>query len=479
MVALRGIESECHICVEKRCLFFQIANGVGEMLMLRRTLRKIGRYLVSVSDDERSRTRYESRVTKQRAWEFSRQVTDLARRHGTLNRLLAGGIELLELRDIREEVGGCGQVGSQALSMMVQRIIEGRLSPKDTYLKQDDENFLLCFASADRTEVRKKLEDITADIRDALHEVGGDTRFEVGHEVVEIDTGDVNDESVVETITESLRKVRREARDASRHWRQHLIRNASVSYWPIWLSHKQVVAIHRAILDDETGQLALRRLACLSSADEMRETLFEIDSLILGRATTDLHALIGEGGRTQLIVPLYYASLEASRRRTRYQEICENIPAAYRRYILFEVHDIPSGTPCSRISEVVSMLNGYGLGVLLEVDMNALSMPSAMGIAGVVSRISDDVLSKHNLVRNLHMFASHARAARLKSFLYKVDSNSLARDAIQAEVDYLQGSAIVKRTQNLKPHYRWDLKWLTCDVDLESTQDPGVMVGSA
>jgi hypothetical protein len=202
----------------------------------------------------------------------------------------------------------------------------------------------------------------------------------------------------------------------------------------------------------------MQRLTTLSSADEMREILFDIDSLILGRAAEALHNLVADGGRTQLIIPLYYDSVDSRSRRKKYQEICENIPEAYRRFLLFEIHDIPTGIPYSRISELAVVLNKYGKGVLLEVGMEITSMPAAMGIAGVVTRIPDRAGSISDFPAMAERFAISARTARLKSFLYDIDSSSVAGTAWQASMDYLQGKAIAKSTKELRAHYYWELK---------------------
>lgn len=422
--------------------------------MLRRTLRSLGRFLVSVAEDEGVERRRPSRSPKPK--DFGRRAAQLAQTRGAGDTLVAGGIELLGLQEILRQTHAMEQVDADALRDIAESAIARHLGPEDSFVRRDLENYLLCFASPDRSMARRKLDQITSDIRARLSEITDDD-LDVAHEIVEIDVSDVDDESIIGTITQSLKRVKQEAEDTSRLWRQHLIRNASVSYRPVWQSQKQIIAVHRAVLDDETGRFALRRLTNLSSGEEMRSTLFEIDSLILGRATTDLHNLVGDGGRTQLIIPLYFNSVESRRRRARYQQICESIPQAYFRYLLFEIHDIPSGTPTSRLSEIIAMLNKYGRGVLLEVEMGIGGMPTAMGIAGVVTRAPSGPCSLPEFARQATRFAADARTARARSFIYDIDSPSMAQIAVTAGIDYLQGTAIARTTKELRAHYRWDL----------------------
>jgi hypothetical protein len=124
-------------------------------------------------------------------------------------------------------------------------------------------------------------------------------------------------------------------------WREHLLRTASIRYKPVWSPSKKVVALHRAVLDEDTGRRTMQRLSSLSSVDEMLTVLFELDCLILGHAASGLHDLVGNGGRTQLIVPVNFNSLNLGTRRKRYLKLCADIPSAYRRFLLFEICDIP------------------------------------------------------------------------------------------------------------------------------------------
>lgn len=425
--------------------------------MLRRALSSFGRFLVSVTTEPVPEApKLGISRSKSRA-EFGKRATRLARDHGPENPLLAGSIQVLGLSEIAQEMGLGWKTKSAALLGLAEDAIDRHLQQGDTYVRGDGDSFILCFTASDSKSAKERLQAITDDIRHALGEFASDDRVQVVHEVVEIDIVDVEDESVIDMIAGSLKKMREEAENTARLWRQHLIRTASVTYKPIWSSRKKLVAIHRAVLDDETGRRAMQRLATLSSADEMRAILFEIDSLILARAAEALHGLVGDGGRTQLIIPLYYDSVESRSRRRKYQEICENIPVAYRRFLLFEVHDIPTGIPYSRISELAMVLNKYGNGILLEVELENASMPVAMGIAGVVTRVPERA-STSEFAGMAERFAANARTARLKSFLYDIDSGSVAGSAWQAGVDYLQGSTIAKPTKELRAHYHWDLK---------------------
>ncbi|MDE2462485.1 MAG: hypothetical protein KGO02_02035 [Alphaproteobacteria bacterium] len=426
--------------------------------MLRRALRSLGGLLLAVAGEERERSFAPRSARGESPQAFARRAVQLAQNQWPQNQLIAGGIEVLGLRDIMRGAATDVTVDPRMLADLTEREILRVLDGEDMFMRKDEETFLLCFASPDRAEAKRKLQAISANIRNALSKHVSEEHVQVTHDVVEIDVEDIEDDALIGSITESLKRVRQEAEETSRLWRQHLIQNTSIVYQPIWLSHKQVIAIHRAGVDDETGRFAMRRLMSLSSADALRGTLFDLDSIILVRATTALHNLISEGGRTQLIVPLYFDSLTSRRRRTQYKELCENIPPAYRRFLLFEIHGIPRGTPDGHISEIVNMLNSYAHGVLLEVDLKYSKMPEAMGLAGVVTRLSPASGEMADVVRLVERFVTCARSVRLKTFLYGVDTDALADGVFSVGADYLQGSGIAKCTKDLRPHYHWKLR---------------------
>ena len=321
--------------------------------MLNSIFRKAGKYLLRLSD----RT---SAAEPTGAPDSGRQFSEKARRiasdQGTKDRkLLAGSIRFLDLDQIKREFGVSWGQASAAAYAIVENTIRKHLSGNDCYARHQD-MFVLCFPSTSREAVEARMCDIAEEIKQTLS-TSESSAFRVAHDVEDVIFVDGDEVPLIDTIANSLKRVRDEAENAAKTWREHLLRTASIRYKPIWSPTKKVVALHRAVLDEDTGRRMMQRLSSLSSVDELLTVLFELDCLILGHAIAGLHDLVNGGGRTQLIVPVNYNSLTVAAQRKRYLKLCADIPSAYRRFFLFEICDIPPGTLGGRVLDLIVPLN--------------------------------------------------------------------------------------------------------------------------
>ncbi|MBV9046551.1 MAG: hypothetical protein JO294_15630 [Alphaproteobacteria bacterium] len=423
--------------------------------MLKSIVRKAGEYLIGLS--ERTPATEAPRGPDVR--QFSDQARRIASRRAPEDRILAGGIRLLDLDDIKRELALNWQEVSTTAYRIVEDTIAKNLSADDSYARHGDDMYVLCFASADREAVEARMRDISDEIKRALSGSASDA-FRIAHDVTDIVFVDVDDGPLVDTIATSLRKVRDEAENAARVWREHLLRVASIRYKPVWSPSRKVVALHRAVLDEETGQRTVQRLSSLSSTDEMLAVLFELDCLILGRSTTGLHTLVGSGGRTQLIVPVNFNSLHLGTRRKRYLELCADIPSAYRRFILFEICNIPRATPCGRILDLVVPLNQYARGTIVEAPLSsAVELIDGAGsaIVGVGTRVDELTGPVGDISARLRRLVMDLKARNLKVFLHGANSSDVVRAAITTGIDCIDGSCIAGLTRELKTLYSWNV----------------------
>ena len=204
----------------------------------------------------------------------------------------------------------------------------------------------------------------------------------------------------------------------------------------------------------------MQRLSALTHVDEMLTILFDLDCLILGRAAAGLHELVGIGGRTQLIVPVNFNSLNTRTQRGRYLKLCEDIPPAYRRFLLFEICNIPPGTPGARILDLIMPLNAHAHGTFIEASLNSvagLTDCAGSAIMGVVTRADQFVDPAAEASVRLNQFVTRVRAKNLRVFLNGVNSAELLRSAIAAGVDCVGGLSVAETTRELKTVYPWDI----------------------
>lgn len=425
--------------------------------MLNSFFRKVGNYLAGFSDNERPPETPHGHEKHRNLIAQAQRIASSRRSQG--GKLLAGSIQFLNLEQIKRELGGNWGRTSRVAYNIVEQTLSKKLSVEDSYAKHSDEMFVLCFGSTDRQVVEARMGEIVEEIKQSLSRSGGEA-FRIAHDVADIAFVDAAEDTILDTIANSLRQVRKEAETAASVWREHLLRNAGIRYKPVWLPQKKLVAIHRAVLDDETGRRTMQRLSSLTSADDMLAVLFELDCLILGRAASGLHDLISNGGQTQLIVPVNFNSMNIPARRKRYLKLCEDIPTAYRRFLLFEIGNIPAGTPGGRIMELAVSLKAYAHGILIESSPAAavdLVERAGSAIIGVSTHVDQLCGPASDAGARLRRFVTDMKARNLSAVLHGVNTAELVQAAADAGVTYMDGPAVADLTRLLKTRYRWNI----------------------
>jgi hypothetical protein len=425
--------------------------------MLNSILRKAGKYLIGLSDRKPAN---EAPRGPDQGRQFSDQARRISSSRGQNDRkLLAGSIRFLDLDEIKRELGVNWGQASAAAYRIVEDTITKNLSPDDIYARHSQELFVLCFASADREAVEARMRDIVEKIKRALARSKNEP-FRVAHDVADVILVDCDEVPLIDTIANSLRQVRDQAENAAKVRREHLLRTASIRYKPVWSPSKKVVALHRAVLDEDTGRRTMQRLSSLSSVDEMLTVLFELDCLILGHAASGLHDLVGTGGRTQLIVPVNFNSLNLGTRRKRYLKLCADIPSAYRRFLLFEICDTPPGTPGGRVLDLIVPLNQYAHGTIIEASVSsAVHLVDATGsaIMGVVTRADQFSGAVEDVNARLKRYVTDLKARNLRVFLHGVNTPELVHIAMATGIDWMDGPCVADPTRELKTLYRWNI----------------------
>jgi hypothetical protein len=204
----------------------------------------------------------------------------------------------------------------------------------------------------------------------------------------------------------------------------------------------------------------MQRLSSLSSVDEMINVLFELDCLILGHAAAGLHDLVNGGGRTQLIVPVNFNSLNLGTRRKRYLKLCADIPSAYRRFLLFEICDIPPGTPGGRVLDLIVPLNQNAHGAIIEASVSsAVDLVDSVGsaIMGVATRADEFSGAAADVSTRLNRFVTDLKARNMRVFLRGVNSPELVQVAKATGIDWMDGPCVAALTRELKTLYRWNI----------------------
>ena len=374
--------------------------------------------------------------------------------------VMAGSIQLLGMAEIKQRLGARWSAVANIAFRIAEQTIQRHISAEDAYQRHGTETFLLCFASPDKARAEAKTRTIAEEIATLLAQQTPQIPLRVDHTVAEVEWAEIDKgeaDSIAELIARELRQVRERAESLARACRNELVRTAGIRFGPIWHPPRRIVISYRAMLNEQTGTHALQRLAAVTTPEELKSTLHELDCLIVGRAIKALDRLLHAGGAAQILVSVNFNSLSTRATREKYLNLCRDIPQHYKRFLLFEVHGAPNGTPVSRLLEIALALKPYGHGVLLELPASGGQLQELASV-----RLFGLSVDAKSLPRNvgramtvLTRLVSAATALNLKVFVHGVDTVGILDAAQKARADYVDGRAVALPMAEPKTAYRW------------------------
>lgn len=374
--------------------------------------------------------------------------------------VMAGSIQLLGMAEIKQRLGARWSDVADIACRIAEQTIQRHISVEDAYQRHGGETFVLCFASPDKAHAEAKTRTIAEEIVTHLAQQKPRIALRVDHTVAELEWGDIDKGetgSIAELIARELREVREGAEAAARSWRNEMVRSAGIHVRPIWHPARRVVSIYRAMLKEQTGAHAMQRLAGVTTPEEVKSTLHELDCLIVGRSIKALHRLLHAGGMAQMLVPVNFNSLSDRTAREKYLALCRDIPPHYKRFLLFEVHGAATGTPVSRLVEIALALKPYCHGVLLELPargghLQELASVGLLGLAVDAKSLPHDASQAATALTRL---VSAATALNLKVFVHGADTVDILEVAQKAQADYVDGAAVARPMAEPKAAYHW------------------------
>lgn len=388
---------------------------------------------------------------------FDRRAAELvASRSDAEGPLAASAVQLLGMEDIRAELGtSWDEVAAKAYEVS-ERVIRDRLGPSDIFARRDEETYILCFGGLDRDEAERRTRNIVADIKTALlRDVPQAGSLRVGHRVTEIAprTALSSGASLLDAIAASLDNVNREVEDAVQRQRSMLLERASAVFCPVWATARQTVALHRCRLDDWTSKSTLQNLQAMTDPESLQQSIADLDYLLMGRAIEMLHSIMQANGQAILLVPVHYQTLALRTHRAEFLTLCQRVPVPYRRYLLFEIYGVPSQAPNTRLLQLAKTLQPFCHGTILSLPPTALHRLFEIGASGIygVAASSEDLNGSESAT--LTKYVAAAKAGGLRTFLHGARTIGLAKKAIDAGFDYIDGEAVAPKASRPRTAY--------------------------
>jgi hypothetical protein len=431
--------------------------------MLRAIIRQIGKYLIALSaNDALAKTASAGSENRARS-DFGRQTRQLAQarkataKDGKPTSIVAGSIQFVGMEDIKRSLGARWPAVQNIAYAIAEDSIRKHLTGLDAFGRHDAETFILSFATANKAEAEAKTRAIVEEMRSLLAERAPDAGLGVDHTVADVEWVDGEPESVIDSIAKVLRKVKEEAQASATALRNQFVRNIVIRYSPIWTPARRVVLSYRVSIDSETGRHAFQRLTEVSTPEELKLVMFDLDCAIIGRAVAALHKLLVRSGRAQFMIPVNFSTLDDRARRERYMNLCHEVPPHYKKFLIFLLQGVPAGITATRLCEIARTLQAHGQGVLVEFPVQPGQAFDFIGSSfhGIAINARSLPVPVGEATQRLTRLALIARAAGLKVFLLGADTAGSVEAAVAAQVDCVEGRAIALPSNGPKSAYQW------------------------
>jgi len=421
------------------------------MTYLRTGLKKLASLLLAMTDDNRQPNDGKDTGSPR----TFRQM-----RAANAPTIMVGNIQLLGMERIKQRLGDQWSAVADIAFRIAEQTIQRHIAAQDAYQRHGAETFVLCFASPDKAYAQAKTNAIAEEIATLLSRQTPSIPVRVDHTVAEVKWADIDKggaDSIADQIARELRQVRERTESSARAWRNELLHAAGIRFGPIWHPPGNIVTGYRTVLNEQTGTQALNRLTGVTTPEELKRTLHELDCLLVGRAIRSLDRLLHAGGMAQILISVNFNSLSSRVTREKYLNLCRDIPEHCKRFLLFEVLGAPNGTPISRLIEIALALKPFGHGVLVEppVSGNQLQELASVGLFGL--SVDAKSLPHHvgQATTGLTRLVSAAASLNLKVFIHGADTVGLLDAARTARADYVDGRAVCLPMVEPKTAYRW------------------------
>jgi hypothetical protein len=410
-------------------------NRIGSLLAALSTHRRIGAEAQHLGPKEEPPAPFDERAP------------ELAAAAAKGRPLVAGSVQLVGLSELRKAMGTGWERLKTLAPAVAEAVIKRRLTSSDTYARRDEETFILCFAEHDQARAEACARRIVEDIKAALARAGPELgEINVEQFVAEIvpPHGDEFDLPLIEAFANAIRRVKFEAEQQAREWRQRLLRDAFVLYSPLFEPEKRMATLFRCLVDEQTGRSALLRLSAVASEAALREAIFDLDCLIVARSTEGFHVVVQNGGAARLLIPVNWHTLADERFRASYIGLCTDIPDAYRQHILFELHGAPSGAAGGRILELANELGRLAAGGVVEAhpSLGPLDELAGTGLYGVSLNAAGWGAGANDVAARLVRGTAIARARNLRTIVHGAETMGVIDAATRARVDFVGGKAL-------------------------------------
>lgn len=365
----------------------------------------------------------------------------------------AGSIHLMGLESLRERLGGRWKAVADRVHLLTARLLEGYLSPQDTWFRHGGEAYVVVFAHLGPEQARlicaKVVEELqvmllgeadtaTITVRTAVHEIGSEVMLVPASLKQMLDA--VSDRMARESAVAS------NTLDHPTGPHAHPADKAGppeMRYRPVWDVKQQVVSVYIARpCRLRAGRTPVWGYHGLDDPEDPQQIL-AMDLHLIRAAVDEALELYENRFRFFLSVPVHFESLAVLGRRRELVAMLQSIPVHMRSFMTYHLYGVPAGVPTGRLAEMVGTLRPYGRTVMVVVDPNSNDLPT---LAAAGARVACVLLppgaSADRHRADLLRFGAVAAKNRLLTSVEGVDSLAMEALCEEAGISFLSGDLI-------------------------------------
>lgn len=368
-----------------------------------------------------------------------------------------GKLQVLGLTKIRRRFGDRWPEVCDWVHATVDRTIKKRLTPADVCMRAGEDGYVILFGQLSRREAEFKCVAIAEEVAEQI------LGQREAAEFVEVKTvvGEVDGRAVVEDVdpVAGLENVV-ESKGKSAAGKGAATSNGPgmrCTFRPIWDVQRGALLAYNCEPVMESGERPWRLGSHASQRGAQREEILKFDQFMLCEAARTMRHLARINRRFLLCCCVHYETLSRTVSRTAHAALCQQIPEDYRRYIIFELIDVPQHLPRIRLDDVLSGLRGHSRSIRCRVGLDWTGFDNFRdtGIDAFGVDLTELELPEKPLITQLNNFCTRLRGTGFASFAHGVNTTSLATSCVAAGVSQLDGDAVQASIDTIEHAYRY------------------------
>ncbi|WP_376961732.1 hypothetical protein ABNQ39_16445 [Azospirillum sp. A26] len=368
----------------------------------------------------------------------------------------AGAIQLIGLGTLRDRLGKRWDIVKERIYEQTERLFDRHLPPSDVWLRADDANYLVVFATLDRQAAELICGRIVSELHRMMLGNSDTSQITVRSIVTELD-GNIAveamqlDQLIARAAQQGAASLQSDAADAGDAQTGRAADahgggsfHPTICYRPVFDTSHKVLSTYVCHADEETKRI----LNALSTDDAQSEDYrFRIDMELLSQSIEIYEELYKNSFRYIQNLTVSLSTLSIGRHRREYLARCHSIPSYLIPFIVFVIEGVPTGVPYSRISEITTTLKPYSRAVLVLLDdgapnLAAFAQAGVRGMGITVQAGEPDARATNRL----HSFGTHVRRHGMIFFVDGIRSAAMLRIAENAGASYVAGPLIGRDT---------------------------------